>query len=101
MKLVNCVILIVAFFITSCSDSPTSVFTPRDYDSECVVGKKYVIYGVKSDNPFEPQAVATVIITDKVNGYVKYCWAYDYGKESKTEFSRSCKQFIEAVENKY
>jgi len=54
-----------------------------------------------SDNPFEPQSVATVIITDKVNGYVKYCWAHDYEKELKAEFSRTCKQFIEAVENKY
>jgi len=98
MKLVNCVILIVAFFITSCNDSSTSVFTSRDYDSECVVGKRYMVYGPKSSNPFEPQAKADVVIMEKLNGYVKYCWTHDYGKEGVTWFTRSCKEFIDNTE---
>ena len=86
--------VLAATLLLSCTNSDPFY---QNYDAECVIGKRYTIYGVKSDNPFEPQAVATVIITDKMNGYVQYCWDYDYKKPDKVTFSRSCKEFIEST----
>jgi hypothetical protein len=70
-----------------------------NYDSPCVVGKRYIIYGHKfdKDNPFEEQPKADVIITDKQNGYVRYCWYYDINKPDRCLFTRSCKQFVESM----
>lgn len=90
--------VLAAVLLLGCKDDENP-FYKRNYDAECVVGKRYTIYGPKSDNPFEPQAVATVIITDKMNGYVQYCWDYQYQNPQKTLFTRSCKEFIEATQN--
>lgn len=70
-----------------------------NYDSMCIVGERYLIYGVKfhQDNPFEEQTKADVIITAKQNGYVQYCWSWDYKKQDKVLFTRSCKEFVEAM----
>lgn len=81
------------------SEITKPVIKVRNYDAECIIGKQYIIFGVKSENPFEPQAVATVVITGKQNGYVQYCWNYDFEKKGRVLFTRSCKEFIEASEN--
>ena len=92
-------LLLAAVLFAGCSENKQTVFQSRNYDAECIIGKQYIIFGVKSENPFEPQAVATVIITGKQNGYVQYCWNYDFKKNNKVLFTRSCKEFIEASEN--
>lgn len=61
------------------------------------VGKKYKICGPKEDSPFEKQARATVIITAMKQGYVQYCWDYEYNSRHRTLFSRSEKEFIEQL----
>ncbi|CAB4140539.1 hypothetical protein UFOVP402_40 [uncultured Caudovirales phage] len=96
---ITTMLLLAVVFFVACSENKQPVFQSRNYDAECIIGKKYIIFGVKSENPFEPQAVATVIITDKQNGFVQYCWDYDFEKKHKVLFTRSCKEFIQASEN--
>ncbi len=64
------------------------------------IGKTYVIYGYKSKNPFEKQAKATVKITRIKQGYVEYCWHYEYKNKNNTRFSRTCDEFIESINNR-
>ena len=61
------------------------------------IGKTYIIYGYKSKNPFEKQSKATVKITRMKEGYVEYCWHYEYQHKNKTTFSRTCEEFIESL----
>ena len=72
---------------------------PINYDSLCIIGKRYIIYGYKFDknNPFDIQPKSDVIIVNKVNNYVQYCWYYDIDKIDKCLFSRSCEEFIKSL----
>lgn len=63
----------------------------------CIIGKTYTLYsslGHPDGNPFDPQTIATVIIVNKKNGYVQYCWANEYKDSNRTLFSRSCEDFV-------
>jgi len=65
--------------------------------SDLRIGKTYVIKGIKEKDPFASQAKATVTIINIKQGYIQYCWHYDYKRKNITTFSRDCEGFIEMV----
>jgi len=103
-------IILLIFILFSCKEKKVEYpvfnygFTPMElpkikinhenYDSECVVGKKYTICSELFDkgDPFNPRH--TVVINDKMKGYVQY---YEYGNKDKITFHRSCEDFIHLV----
>lgn len=61
---------------------------------DLVVGNNYTICSPKDNNPFEERTVANVIITEKRDGFVQYCWAHEINKPGKMLYNRSCKDFV-------
>lgn len=77
-------------------ESP-KIIIPINYDSLCIVGKRYVLYPYNygTKNPYELADAARVTIVDKKNGYVKYCYTNELKTRHHAFFSRSCKEFID------
>jgi hypothetical protein len=85
--------LLIFLFLFSC----TNVKEQEPVKYKLAVGATYKICGAKNNNPFEKQPKATVIITDIKQGYVQYCWDYEYDSPERQLFSRSEQEFVEQI----
>jgi len=68
--------------------------------SDLRIGHKYTLLGYKPKSPFEKRPKATVRITRIKEGWIEYCWHYEYDRKDKTLFSRNCEEFLEMVNSK-
>jgi hypothetical protein len=85
-------IVLIFLMVLSCNSEQKEVPT-----CSLAIGSTYKICGPNNNNPFEKQAKATVIITDMKQGYVQYCWDYEYDRTDRTLFNRSVKEFIDQI----
>ena len=75
------------------------VVSEENYDSQCIIGNKYALCPPKNSNPFDVRGIAHVTIVAKREGYVQYCYTSEIGSKYVTYFSRTCKEFIQLIDN--
>lgn len=103
-------LLVVIFCGCNCiEDTHFKSHRYTDFDKAIIVGNTYklcspaIYIKADPDNPYDedindPGGNATVIVEEKKNGYVKYCWDYDYKKPNHASFNRSYPEFMELID---